>query len=76
MGEPKRCVVAGDSGRHGEEEPDCGADERRSHRREGDLRYRQGRAAGETANDERADDAGVAVEGGESSVRPAKNGSA
>ena len=50
MGEPKRRVVAGDSGRHGEEERDCGADERRPHRREGDLPERQGRAAGENAD--------------------------
>ena len=66
MGEPKRRVVAGDGGRHGEEERDCGADERRSHRREGDLPDRQGRAAGENADNERADDARAAVEGGES----------
>ena len=52
MGEPKRRVVAGDGGRHGEEERDCGADERRSHRREGDLPDRQGRAAGEDADND------------------------
>ena len=32
MGEPKRRVVACDGGRHGEEERDCGADERRPYR--------------------------------------------
>jgi len=66
MGESKRRVVAGDGGRHGEEERDCGADERRSHRREGDLPERQGCAAGENADNERADDARAAVESGES----------
>ena len=34
-------------------------------RREGDLPDRQGRAAGESANDKRANDARAAVEGGE-----------
>jgi hypothetical protein len=66
MGEPKRRVVACDSGRQCEEERDCGADERRSHRREGNLSDRQGRAAGENADNERADDARLAVVGGES----------
>jgi hypothetical protein len=66
MGEPKRRVVAGDSGRQGEKERDCGAYERCSHRREGNLSDPQGRAAGENADNERADDARVAVVGGES----------
>jgi hypothetical protein len=66
LGEPKRRVAACDRGGYGEEERDCGADERRPHRRKGDLPDRQGRAAGENADNKRADDARAAVEGGQS----------
>ena len=62
MREPKRRVVAGDTGRHGIEEPDYRADERRANRREDDLSDRQGRASGENANNKRADDARAAIE--------------
>jgi hypothetical protein len=43
-------VIAYDGGRHGEAERDCGADERRSHRREGDLPDRGGRAIANLPN--------------------------
>ena len=57
MRESESRMVAGDGGRHGIEQPDRGADERRADRREGDLPDRQGRAAGEDADNERADHA-------------------
>jgi len=66
VGESKRRVVAGYGGRYGEEERDYAADKLRSHRREGDLPNRQGRAAGENANNKPAGDARAAVEDGES----------
>lgn len=64
MGESKGCMVARDSGGHGIEESDRGADERHSDRREGDLSDRQDRTAGEDGDDDRADHARAAVEGG------------
>ena len=58
-------MVAGDGRRRRIEERDCGAGERRWRRCEGHLSDRQGRAAGENANDKRADDTRTDVEGDE-----------
>jgi hypothetical protein len=75
MREPKRRMVAGDGRRYGIEERESGPDERRSHRCEGDLSDRQGRAASEDTDNERADHSGAAMEGGEARSYAAKNGS-
>jgi hypothetical protein len=58
-------MVPGDCSRHGVEQPDRGADQRRADHREDDLPNRQGRAASEHADDERADHTGATVKGGE-----------
>ena len=65
MRESESRVVAGDGGGHGIEQPDRCADQRRADRREDDLPDRQGRAAGEASDNERADHAGATVKGGE-----------
>ena len=55
MRESESRVVAGDRGGHGIEQPDRCADQRRADRREDNLPDRQGRAAGEASDNERAD---------------------
>ena len=61
--EPERRMVPGDCSRHGVEQPDRGADQRRADHREDDLTNRQGRAASENADGERADHTGATVKG-------------
>src|SRR5260370_41235397 len=65
MRESKRRMVSGDRGRHGIEEPDCCAEERRSNCRESDLADRKGRGAGKDGDNDRADHARPAVVGDE-----------
>ena len=50
-------MAAGYGGAHGVEQPDRCADQRRADRREGNLPDRQGRAAGEASDNERANHA-------------------
>ena len=76
MRESESGVVAGDRCRHGIQQPDRGADQGRADRGEGNLSDRQGRAAGEDADNERADDARATVKGGEARRQPGEERSA
>ena len=62
---PRSRMVAGNGGGHGIEQSDRCADQRRADRREDNLPNRQGRAAGEASDNERADHAGATVKGSE-----------
>jgi hypothetical protein len=59
-------MIAGDGGRRGEEESDHSAHYRRSDSREGDLPDDERNDPCDEADDDRADWARAAVEGGES----------
>ena len=76
MGEPKRSVVACDGGRNGKEEPDSGADERRSHRCEGDLPIARVAPPARTPTTSAPMTPEPLWKAASPAVRPAKNGSA
>ena len=76
MREPKRRVKPGDGRRHGKEERDRGADERRSHRREGDLSDRRVTPLARSPTTSAPMTPEPLWKAASAAVMPAKNGSA